>query len=1085
MSANDPFHFGAANDEATPANLEAGTEPRDEAEFQTLENMLQNLGAFPVVEIDEECQRIVARVEAIGARPRQGTSAGAVSASQASLDLEHLGQYQLLAKLGQGGMGAVYKALHTKLNRLVALKVLSTARMQDAAAVARFEREMRAVGALAHENIVAAHDAGEIDGTHYLVMELVQGVDLSGLIKHSGTLAAPEACELIRQAALGLQHAYENNLVHRDIKPGNLMLSATPKGPQVKILDMGLALLNEQQVENDELTAAGQIMGTLDYMAPEQGGNTHSVDIRADIYSLGATLYKLLTGRVPFHGAQYNSTIKKLTALATQDPPRVDSFRGDLPGELVEVIHRMLARQPEDRYATPAEVATALERFALGADLETLLQTAMAAQVKQEEEQTALLRTASAQGESVSLRSSLVDTQSQVVARRSSQSSATAATVANAEPPLQESPPHRRKRSVWLACAAVPMVVALAAIVFSLRTPHGEVVVELADDIPAAAAQNLKIEVTGAGEVKVADAAAGWTIDIAEGKYQAKLSGGSDQFQLEQNQVTVTRGEKAFLKVTLKPVGKASAPQQQVGSSQPPAPTKPSGPWQANAEQQAFFDEVAKLPAEEQAAAVAKKLQEVNPGFDGKIKRKVEDGRVTELEFVVDEVTEIWPARALVGLKLLGCRGSTRGKGKLADLAPLRGMQLTYFSCAYTRVSDLSPLRGMPLTTLACPRTTISDLSPLGGMPLEYLDCEFTSVTDLSPLKGMPLTFLDCTSPLVSDLSPLKGMQLATLKCGGVGDTPNRGKISDLSPLKGMPLTKLACAFTPILDLSPLQGMQLTYLRCDYTLVSDLTPLKGMPLAELICNNVGGADLSPLEGMPLQRLRCDVRVFDFSPLKGMPLQQLTVHQPSFPLYDEVTESVLRTLPLRSIGDSYNNGKTQPATDFWQKLRQRRQTAESFAAETNKLPVEDQVAAIQAQLKDLNTSGILGLGHTITDNVVAVASLTLTTFSNDLTPIMAFSHVKKLTLIGGSPAQDITCVKFLPLEELNCTEQIALKNSPVLKTMKTLKTINGEPAQEYLERLRDKPPAATPGNDEPATDDASGDDALTGDLIIDE
>src|SRR5690606_5804689 len=127
----------------------------------------------------------------------------------------------------------------------------------------------------------------------------------------------------------------------------------------VKILDMGLALLDEQHTEHPELTASGQIMGTLDYMAPEQAGDTHTVDIRADIYSLGATLYKLLTGRVPYEGPQYTSTVKKLMALATQDPPRIDSLRADLPAELVEVVHRMLARLPENRYATPQQVAEA------------------------------------------------------------------------------------------------------------------------------------------------------------------------------------------------------------------------------------------------------------------------------------------------------------------------------------------------------------------------------------------------------------------------------------------------------------------------------------------------------------------------------------------------------------------------------------------------------------------------------------------------------------------------------------------------------------------------------------------------------
>jgi serine/threonine protein kinase len=241
--------------------------------------------------------------------------------------LGELGQYRLLAKIGEGGMGAVYKALHTKLEKVVALKVLPAARLQDTAAVQRFEREMKAVGQLEHPNIVRATDAGEIEGTHYLVMELVDGIDLSALIRRvgpacrsrlpSGTSSATadnaaqvpsgsrdlqgamtiaDACEMIRQAAVGLQEAHEDGMVHRDIKPSNLMLARSRKGrkpPLVKILDLGLALLDDQRGPRRDLTSTGQMMGTLDYMAPEQGGDSHDVGIRADIYALGATLIQV------------------------------------------------------------------------------------------------------------------------------------------------------------------------------------------------------------------------------------------------------------------------------------------------------------------------------------------------------------------------------------------------------------------------------------------------------------------------------------------------------------------------------------------------------------------------------------------------------------------------------------------------------------------------------------------------------------------------------------------------------------------------------------------------------------------------
>ena len=195
-----------------------------------------------------------------------------------------LSGYQLTEKLGQGGMGAVYKAVHTKLDKTVAVKILPADRLQDDEAVARFEREMKAVGKLDDPHIVRATDAGEADGTHFLVMEYVEGEDLGEILERYGPLGLPEACEVIRQAASGLQHAHEHGLVHRDIKPSNLMLTA--KG-DVKLLDLGLALLDAEEDAPRELTHTGNIMGTVDYISPEQIRDTHNVDIRTDLYSLG------------------------------------------------------------------------------------------------------------------------------------------------------------------------------------------------------------------------------------------------------------------------------------------------------------------------------------------------------------------------------------------------------------------------------------------------------------------------------------------------------------------------------------------------------------------------------------------------------------------------------------------------------------------------------------------------------------------------------------------------------------------------------------------------------------------------------
>ena len=273
-------------------------------------------------------------------------------------------------------MGAVDKARHTKLDKIVAIKVLPKDKMQDKSSVARFEREMRAVGKLDHPNIVRAMDAGEENGTHFLVMEYVPGIDLSQLVKQLGPLPIAEACELIRQAAVGLDEAHDHGMVHRDIKPSNLMLcmAGRRQPPVVKILDLGLALLSDAHSPDvGGLTGTGQLMGTLDYMAPEQGGDSKSVDIRADLYALGASLYKLLTGEAVYHGEQYQTLMQKVTALASKPAPPIRECRADISPELAALVHRLLEKNPAQRFATPDEVARALAPFAAGANLAALL----------------------------------------------------------------------------------------------------------------------------------------------------------------------------------------------------------------------------------------------------------------------------------------------------------------------------------------------------------------------------------------------------------------------------------------------------------------------------------------------------------------------------------------------------------------------------------------------------------------------------------------------------------------------------------------------------------------------------------------
>lgn len=286
-----------------------------------------------------------------------------------------LGQYRLLERIGAGGMGAVYRASHRSLGRTVAVKLLPPQRTPDEKSVGRFLREMQAIGKLDHPNIVRATDGGEINGIHYLVMELLDGIDLSALVRSHGPLPVPDACELVRQIAHGLHYAHRKKLIHRDIKPSNIMLSRGEDGrTSVKLLDLGLAFLFDNRLTgSQELTETGQMMGTIDYMAPEQGDDSSSVDERADIYSLGATLYKLLCGNAPFDDERLSSPLKKLRAIATQPAPSLGTRRDDLPPELISVVDQMLARSPSERTANAKVVAEALAPFCRGHNLSKYL----------------------------------------------------------------------------------------------------------------------------------------------------------------------------------------------------------------------------------------------------------------------------------------------------------------------------------------------------------------------------------------------------------------------------------------------------------------------------------------------------------------------------------------------------------------------------------------------------------------------------------------------------------------------------------------------------------------------------------------
>jgi serine/threonine protein kinase/Leucine-rich repeat (LRR) protein len=859
-----------------------------------------------------------------------------------------LGNYLIADKIGAGGMGQVFKAEHRRMHRTVAIKMLPPAMVKDPAALARFEREVTAAAKLTHPNIVGAFDADEANGVHFLVMEYVEGQDLSALVKKNGPMSVANATNYVLQAAKGLAFAHAEGVVHRDIKPANLLLD---KKGTVKILDMGLARVDGLGgVAQAELTTTGAVMGTVDYMAPEQALNTKYADQRADIYSLGITLFYLITGRAAYGG---DSIMEKLLAHREQPIPSLKELQPTVSDRLEAIYETMVAKKADDRYQSMSEVVLALEALAPGASTSSVTSDAAFTWSPSAEDRARL-------------------------AKQPSSKSATHGLKGLAKTVAAEKTKYFFTKVIGGSFATI-----IAPIMVFYVIKHLD-----KDPVPPAPAP-------------VATATAPATKAPAV------------------NQVATI------------PSSTQHAP------SQTPLPLAASGRkpgegvprWNTPAFQQ-WVKATQALPAEKQIEAVSKKLMELNPGFDGKLTGSegkgtptIKNGVVMILNFRSDDISDISPVRALVGLKFLGCAGTSQSASNLFDLSPLEGMPLEGLDCHFTQVSDLSPIQGMPLGKLYCHNTNVLDLTPLEGMPLKTLECDQTSVSDLSPLAGMNLTELRITpknitkgmdvirqmrgltyigfgratkdalppaefwkrydagefgkpvaganlaftdsalqqwvksvqalpaekqlaafdkkfreynpefkgqvSPKIDDgavtelrisgdgimdIAPVRVFsRLTRFSCYGGSRT---SILSDLSPLAGLPLTAVSVTKTMVTDLSPLKGMQLTSFGCEQSDTDDLSPLAGMPLVTLRCGASHVADLSPLRGMPIEQLTCDTPyVTDLSPLEGMPLTEIAF-TPS-----KITRGidVIRNMKsIKKIGTSGDPKTSLPAADFWKK-----------------------------------------------------------------------------------------------------------------------------------------------------------------------
>ncbi|HEV3257053.1 MAG TPA: protein kinase [Gemmataceae bacterium] len=810
-----------------------------------------------------------------------------------------LGSYVLLDRLGEGGMGQVFKARSWKLGRTVALKLIRKERLSHPDAVRRFRREIHAAAQLSHPNVVHAYDADEVNGTHFIAMEYVAGTDLARVVKQRGPLPVPEACEYVRQAALGLQHAFDRGLVHRDIKPHNLLL--TSQGAVVKVLDMGLARLTAagDEGESGTVTQEGAVMGTPDYIAPEQTLNSHTADIRADLYSLGCTLYHLLTGCVPFPGGSLG---EKLIRHQLHEPVPVEQRRPEVPPAVAALVRKLMAKRPEERYQTPAEAAEALAA-ALGPSGQSPLRGGadLAATL---EYRAATVAAASAD----TLQSAMA-----YMARGGDQEAA--------DPPRlpRLSAEARFRLRAGLAGGAL-LLTGIAVITFLLlkggagKQPPTD---DKSHAVVAASASNKTLPKAGGSRLEqIAALPPDRQVQAVAARLQALNPGFDGHVTQTVEGGTVTGLD--FVTDAVRDISPVLALRglKKLGCN--------GSEWATG--KLSDLGPLRDLRLTELSCNFNPAIRDLSP---------LEAMPLRSLEFRGANVMDLSPLHGMP-LQFLVC--SDTG---VRDLGPLRHMPLRRLQCGWTQVSDLSPLRDTVLEALICHDTPVADLRPLRGLPLAHLNCQFTRVRDLTPLKDAPLKVLWWTFQPVRDADVLRSFRslewinfrpakvclrpenvdpqvaarwrravaampaekqveavIARLKelnpgSDGKADTRiDQGKVTefkfsadmveDLSPVRALVgLRTLWCFGSEgrggIGDLGPLEGLRLRELRCDNNgILTDLSPLKGMPLAVLtIRHDLRVTDLSPLRGMPLSHLDCaNTLVADLSPLKGVALQDL-------------------------------------------------------------------------------------------------------------------------------------------------------------------------------------------------------------------
>ncbi|MCX7933829.1 MAG: protein kinase [Planctomycetota bacterium] len=662
-----------------------------------------------------------------GSAGSAGAAAATLVGAADNLIGKTIGGCRIEKKLGQGGMGAVYLAKHLALDIPVAIKILPPQFAEaNPGAIERFIREARAAARLQHQNIVGVMNVGQEEGLYFIVMQYVDGGSLQALLRKKGRLPWRQAVDLIAQICEALKVARENGVVHRDIKPDNIMLDS--KGV-AKLADLGLAKFRQ---EDTAVTQSGMAMGTPHYMAPEQAEDAKNADHRSDIYSLGCTLYHMLVGKTPYSGESVFKILQQHVAAPIPDP-RAEV--ADIPEALCAVLRKAMAKKPAERFQSAAEFQAALKQVRAG-------------------------QTASPAGGAAAAKTAVAAAPVSAKASDSGRQRAGAAPAASRKstrilPPMAAPPTPadwwRDNLPALVGVGAAVVILAGIAVGWALSSsPKPETVAVTLSPAKALLTEAAKPKAVQPGTWRepLAKATAAWEENrFAEAlaAYEAALKSmesdtATDRLILEESRRTATSGRDLCR----------------------------------------FCLDRAAAPLEVKLQVTAKKLSELNNNADIVIRsHKCENEEIAALDLA--EQPALVNLQALRGLMLTELNLAKTGVSDLSalvkmplrilnlsgsaikDLASLKGLPLAELNLSDTPIADLTPLAGLPLRKLIISRTAVASLAPLKGMTIEDLQAEHCRIADIAALKGMPLKHLALAGNPLRDLEPLRGMALETL----------------------------------------------------------------------------------------------------------------------------------------------------------------------------------------------------------------------------------------------------------------------------------------------------------------------------------